>query len=175
MKVIITSKNVNASDHLKKTIEKKLAKLEKYFSDDIGVHVMLTEEKNKKKMEVTIKAKGTIFRGEARAEQFYDAIDLVAEKLSSQMTRFKGKLQKKHKDAKDFRFEFWPEAEQETEDIRVTRTKKFELEPMSVEEAVLQMEMLEHTFYIFLNRETDSVNAVYKRKENDYGLLETTY
>lgn len=176
MKVIITSKNVNASDHLKETIEKKLQKLGKYFSDDIGVNVMLTEEKNRKKLEATIKARGMIFRAEDEAAEFYDGIDNVVEKLSSQMSRFKGKLQKKHKDNREFVFEEWPEPEVAApQEINVSRVKRFELEPMTVDEAVVQMEMLEHNFYVFLNMETDSVNVVYKRKEDDYGLLETTY
>ncbi len=176
MKVIITSKNVNASDHLKETIEKKLQKLGKYFSDDIGVNVMLSEEKNRKKLEATIKVRSMIFRAEDEAAEFYDGIDNVVEKLSSQMSRFKGKLQKKHKDTKEFVFAEWPEPEDTTsQEINVSRVKRFELEPMTVDEAVVQMEMLEHNFYVFLNMETDSVNVVYKRKEDDYGLLETTY
>ncbi|MEG0156748.1 MAG: ribosome-associated translation inhibitor RaiA [Anaerovoracaceae bacterium] len=174
MKVIITSKNVNASDHLKDTIKKKLGKLGKYFSDDIGVNIMLSEEKNKKKIEATIKVKGMIFRAEDKADEFYDGIDNVVEKLSSQMSRFKTKLQKKHKDTKELVFADWPESD-EIEEINVIRNKRFELEPMTVDEAVLQMEMLEHNFFVFLNMETDSVNVVYKRNEKDYGLLETTY
>lgn len=177
MKVIITSKNVNVSDHLKETIEKKLQKLGKYFSDDIGVNVMLTEEKNRRKLEATIKVRSMIFRAEYEGMEFYDGIDHVVDKLSSQMSRFKGKIQNKHKDKKEFKFEAWPEPEEDNThpDISVSRVKRFELEPMTVDEAVIQMELLEHNFYIFLNMETDSVNVVYKRKENDYGLLETTY
>jgi len=173
MKVIITTKNVNASDYLKEIIEKKLGKLEKFFSEDIGVNIMLSEERNKKKIEATIKTKGMIFRAESKAEEFYDGIDNVVEKLSSQMAKFKSKLQKRHKDAKEFVFSQWPETEEE--DINVIKNKKFELEPMTVDEAVLQMEMLEHNFFVFLNMETDSVNVVYKRNDEDYGLLETTY
>ena len=97
-------------------------------------------------------------------------------------TRHRGKNQVgslklgRSKNNKEFRFEAWPEPEDTApQDINVSRVKRFELEPMTVDEAVVQMEMLEHNFYIFLNMETDSVNVVYKRKENDYGLLETTY
>ena len=131
-------------------------------------------KKKYKKTEVTIKARNMIFRAEDRADEFYDGIDNVVSKLSSQMSRFKGKLQKKHKDNKVIDLAQVPEPE-ETEEIAVTRNKKFELTPMTVDEAVLQMEMLEHNFYVFLNVETDSVNVVYKRNEKDYGLLETTY
>ena len=174
MKVIITCKNVKAEDRLKETIQKKFSKLGKYFSDDIGVNVMLSEEKNRQKMEATIKARNMIFRAEDKSGDFYTETDNVVEKLSTQMSRFKDKIQKKHKNSKEFLFADWPEPE-EKETGEIIKTKKFELEPMSVEEAVVQMEMLEHNFYVFLNMETDSVNVVYKRKDDNYGLLETTY
>ena len=174
MNIIITTRNTKASDYLKDTIEKKLQKLSKYFSDDIGINVMLSEEAGRKKIEATIHANGMIFRAEDKADEFYDGIDNIVKKLSSQMTKFKKKIQRKHKDNKEFNFDAWPEAEGDG-DFNVIRTKKFELEPMTVDEAVLQMEMLEHNFFVFLNMETDSVNVVYSRKDGDYGLLETTY
>lgn len=173
MKVVITSKNMNANDRLKDTIEKKMEKLSKYFSDNIIVNVTLSAEKNRQKIEATIRVRGMIFRAEDVSGDIYEGIDNVVEKLSTQMSRFKTKIQKKHKDNKDFVFADWPEEVQE--EIKVVKTKKFELVPMTTDEAILQMEMLEHNFFIFLNMETDSVNVVYKRKDDDYGLLETTY
>lgn len=176
MKVIITSKNMNASDHLKQTIESKLDRLGKYFSNDIVANVTLTMEKGRQKIEATINAKGTIFRAEETTNDAYNGVDRIVEKLSSQMSRFKTKLQRKHKDNKDLKFADLPEvAGEELEDMRVVRRKTFDLMPMSVDEAIMQMELLEHTFFVFLNMETDSVNVVYKRKDNDYGLLETRY
>lgn len=173
MKVVIASKNMNANDRLKDTIEKKMEKLSKYFSDNIIVNVTLSTEKNRQKIEATIRVRGMIFRAEDVSGDIYEGIDNVVEKLSTQMSRFKTKIQKKHKDNKDFVFADWPEEVQE--EIKVVKTKKFELEPMTTDEAILQMEMLEHNFFVFLNMETDSVNVVYKRKDDDYGLLETTY
>ena len=111
-----------------------------------------------------------------RADDPYDAVDRVIEKLSSQMSRFKSKLQKKYKGQQDLMFADLPEyEEEEPEVIQVVKRKKFELEPMTVDEAIVQMELLAHTFYIFLNMETDSVNVVYRRNDRDYGLLETSY
>ncbi len=173
MRININAKNVRVSDHLRETIEKKVKKLGKYFSDDITADVKLTEEKGTRATEVTIKARDMIFRAEDKGEQFYDGIDNVVAKLSSQMGRFKDKLQSKHKYQKDFSFDEWPT--EEPEEIVVAKSKKFDLEPMTVDEAVVQMEMLEHNFYVFLNMETDSVNVVYKRNDNGYGLLETAY
>lgn len=176
MKVIISSKNMNASDHLKQTVESKLDRLSKYFSNDIVANVTLTAEKGRQKIEATINAKGTIFRAEETTNDIYNGIDRVVEKLSSQMSRFKTKLQRKHKDHKDLLFMDLPEvAGEELEEMRVVRRKTFDLMPMSVDEAIMQMELLEHSFFVFLNMETDAVNVVYKRKDNDYGLLETRY
>lgn len=176
MKVIITSKNFNASDHLKQTIEKKFDRLGKYFSSDIVANVMLSVERGRQKVEATINVKGTIFRAEETSADAYNGVDRVVEKLSSQMSRFKTKLQRKHKDHKEFLFGEVPDiATEEKDEMRVVKTKKFDLMPMSVDEAIMQMELLEHNFFIFLNMETDSANVVYKRKDNTYGLLETNY
>lgn len=99
----------------------------------------------------------------------------VEDKLSSQMAKFKGKLQKRYNNNKALKFEYLPEPEEEVEEVRVVRTKKFELTPMTVEEAILEMEMLQHNFFVFLDMESDSVNVVYSRKDGNYGVLETTY
>lgn len=91
------------------------------------------------------------------------------------MSRFKTKLQKKHKDNKEVFFAELPEMDETEKEIDIVRTKKFQLEPMNAEEAIMQMELLGHNFFVFLDMETDSVNVVYRRKNNSYGLLETTY
>lgn len=176
MKVIITSKNFNASDHLKETIETKVEKLGKYFSKDIVANVTLNMEKGRQKIEATINAKGTIFRAEEETNDAYEGVDRVVDKLASQMSRFKTKLVRKHTDHKDFFFENMPESTlAETEEMAVVRRKKFDVIPMNTDEAIMQMELVGHTFYIFLNIETDSINVVYKRKDGAYGLLEPNY
>ena len=174
MKVIITGKNFNTYKHLQDTMEKKFEKLGKYFSDDITVNVVLSQERGKDKIEVTINAKGAVFRAEEVCADIYEGIDRVEDKLSSQMAKFKGKLQKRYNN-KALKFEYLPEPEEEVEEVRVVRTKKFELTPMTVEEAILEMEMLQHNFFVFLDMESDSVNVVYSRKDGNYGVLETTY
>jgi len=175
MKVVITSKNFNGSDHIKETIEKKFEKLSKYFSKDIVANVIISMERGKQKIEATINARGMIFRAEETSADAYDGIDRVVEKLSTQMSRFKAKLQKKHKDNKELLFADIPEHDESIEEIKVVKTKKFDLAPMSTEEAIMQMELVNHDFFVFLNMETGNVNVVYKRTTNDYGLLETTY
>ena len=173
MKVTITSRNFNASEHLKDTIEKKIQKLSKYCSEDIVVNVMLSSEKGKDKVEATINAKGTIFRAEETANAAYDAIDRVVEKLSTQMSRYKSKLLKKHKENKEFIFAEIPDVEEE--EINIVKRKKIELTPMSMEEAIIQMELLEHNFFVYADMETNEISVVYKRKNDDYGVIETTF
>lgn len=175
MKIIITSKNLKSSDYLEEKIEKKLGKLSKYFSNDIVANVMISAEKGRQKIEATINAGGTIFRAEESAEVAYDAVDGVVDKLSSQMSRFKTKLQRKHRDHKGFMFAEIPEYESEPEEINVVKSKKMEIRPMNIEEAIIQMELLGHSFFVFMNMDTESVNVVYERKNGDYGLIETIY
>ncbi len=176
MKVIITGKNYAPSEKLKETVEKKFEKLDKYFSNEITGNVMVIKEKAGYKVESTINAVGTIFRAEVKASDPYDCVDRCIEKLSSQMSRFKTKLQRKHKGQKAVNFAEIPFPEDEPEEeIHVVKKKRFQLEPMTVDEAIVQMELLEHNFFVFLNMETDSVNVVYRREDEDYGLLETTY
>jgi len=174
MKVSITTRNYSANENLKETIEKKMEKLSKYFSSDIVANVMLSSERGRSKIEATINARGMIFRAEEASNDIYESVDKAIDKLASQMSRFKTRLQEKNV-KKVLDFENIPEYEEEPFETKLVKIKRFELEPMSAEEAIVRMELLQHNFFVFLNMETDSVNVVYKRKENDYGLLETTY
>lgn len=173
MNIIINGKNYTPSENLKEIIERKFEKLDKYFSNDVTGNVMVIKETNGYKVEATIRLKGTIFRGEVRADDPYDGVDRVIEKLSSQMSKFKSKLIKKHKEVADIGFSELPEVEEET--IEVVRKKSFELTPMTIDEAIMQMELLAHSFFVFLNAETSQVNVVYKRSDKAYGVIEPTY
>jgi len=174
MKIIVTGKNINVSDKIQEAIDKKFEKVGKYFTDDTRANIVMHPEKDKVKLEATIVAKGTIFRAEEVAQDIFDCIDIVGDKLSKQVSKYKDKMQKRNKSNESVRFEMVPEVE-EQEEAKVVKTKKFELVPMSVDEATMQMDLLGHKFYVFLNAENDSVNVVYKREDGDYGLLETTY
>lgn len=177
MKVIITGKGYSPSKQLEETIEKKLGKLGKYFSDEIKANVVISRFKGKTKVEATINGSNTIFRAEDASENVYEAVDIIVDKLSNQMSKFKGKLQKKYHDNKALKLEFIPEFEDEdvSDEPDIVRRKKFQLHPMNVDEAILQMEMLQHTFFIYMDMDTETVNVVYKRKDNNYGVLETEY
>ena len=168
MKINITGKNFKTYERLNNTIEKKFDRLGKFFADDILVNVVLSKVRNNDKIEATINAKGTLFRAEEETTDVYEGIDLVVDKLTNQIRKFKGRLQKRYHDNKALKFD-------EIEETKVVKTKTFDLQPMDVEEAILEMEMLQHDFFVFLNMNTDSVNVVYKRKGDTYGLLEPQY
>ena len=177
MIITITSKNFNPNDKLKAAIDNKFAKLDKYFDKEVEATVMCSEVKSGLcKLESTIFAGGMIFRAEESSNDIYFCLDKVIDKLAKQMSKYKKKLVKKHHDQKDILFEEIPEAAETAGDepIGIVRTKKFELSPMTPDEAILQMELLEHNFFVFRDGETGQVCVVYKRAdEGTYGLLET--
>lgn len=175
MNVQVKGKNYKVSDSLIKIVEKKFAKLDKYFPEEIKSEVLVKKEAEHFRTEATIHAKKHIFRSEVTTQDPFDAVDKLVDKLSSQMSKFKTKVQKKYKDNKDFSFSELPEHEEEKATEKVTKKKNLELTVMSADEAVAQMEQLEYGFYVFLNDETDRVTVAYKRKDGDYGLLETVY
>lgn len=176
MKITLTGKNFNTYKHLQDTIEKKLKKLDKYFADDAEAKVVLSTERGKDKIEITVNAKGSVFRTEQIGQDVYEGLDKSIDKLASQMSRFKGKLQKRYNDNKSVRFESIPAPDEEQSPIgEIVKTKRLDLSPMDVHEAILQMEMLQHNFFVFINSESDLVNIVYKRNDGNYGVMETVY
>ena len=175
MKIQISAKNYPMSDKLSKYIEKKLSKLDKYFNEDVTTNVVVSKLRDTPKIEATINAKQAVFRTEMVNDSIYDAVDMAADKLSNQMSKLKGKLEARYKENKALKLEFVPEPEAEDaeEEMTIVRRKQVELSPMVAEEAILQMEMLGHDFFVFLDMDTDAVSVVYKRKGNAYGLIET--
>jgi len=174
MKVIITSKNFTPSENFKNKAEVKMGKLDKFFSKETVANVRISGEPNNKiKLEATINAGGLIFRAEDTNTDVYYCLDNVLDKLSSQMSRFKKKLVRKHRDQKEVLLAELPDTEDAIEEVSVVRTKTFKLNPMTTDEAVLQMELLGHNFFVFKDAESDSVNVVYKREDGSYGLLVT--
>ena len=175
MKVNITSKGFTANDNQVLLIEKKFEKLSKYFTDDTAVNVTMGYKKKRQTMEAMITVKGILFRAEHTDQDMNVCLDKVVERLSSQITRYKKKLQKNHRQIKEINFDLLPEDDVDETPLTPIKKKSFELVPMDVEEAVLQMELLEHTFFVFMNSETSRVAVVYKRNDGDYGLLEPSY
>lgn len=172
MRYTISGKNIDITAGLREAVENKLGKLERYFSPDTEVQATLSVEKGRQKIEVTIPIKGTIIRAEQDSNDMYVSIDLVEEIIERQIKKYKTKIVDKKQSATAFSDLFIQEEAEPEEAIQIVKTKRFAMKPMDPEEACLQMELLGHDFYMFLNSETEQINVVYKRKANTYGLIE---
>ena len=172
MKFVIVGKNIEVTDGLKAAVEDKIGKLERYFNPETEVHVTLSVEKERQKIEVTIPVKGSIIRSEQVSSDMYVSIDLVEEIIERQLKKYKNKLIDQQQSASFFKQEFIEKDYMDDEEVKIIRTKKFDIKPMYPEDACVQMELLGHNFFVFFNAETEQVNVVYKRKGNTYGLIE---
>ena len=172
MKFIIIGRNIDITEGLKSAVQEKLGKLERYFPPETEIHVTLSVEKDRQKIEVTIPVKGNIIRSEQVSSDMYVSIDLVEEVIERQLRKYKTKIVNQQQAGGNFQKEFVEDEFLEDEEVNIIRTKKFGIKPMYPEDACVQMELLGHNFYVFRNAETDEVNVVYKRKGNTYGLIE---
>lgn len=175
MKFIIVGKNIEVTPGLRSAVEEKIGKLERYFNPETEAHVTLSVEKERQKIEVTIPVKGSIIRSEQVSNDMYVSIDLVEEIIERQLKKYKNKLVDQKQSASFFKQEFIDKEYMEDEEVKIIRSKKFDIKPMYPEDACVQMELLGHSFFVFCNAETDQVNVVYKRKGNTYGLIEPEY
>ena len=171
-KFIIIGRNIDITEGLKSAVQEKLGKLERYFTPETEIHVTLSVEKDRQKIEVTIPVKGNIIRSEQVSSDMYVSIDLVEEVIERQLRKYKTKIVNQQQAGGNFQKEFVEDEFLEDEEVNIIRTKKFGIKPMYPEDACVQMELLGHNFYVFRNAETDEVNVVYKRKGNTYGLIE---
>ena len=173
MRITITGRNIELTPGIKEAVEDKLSKLEKYFKPDTDVNVTLSVEKERQKIEVTIPTKGHTIRAEEVSNDMYVSIDLVEETLERQLIKYRTKIiSKKMNAAANFKAEYLEEKfEDDEEEIKIVRSKRYDLKPMYPEDACIQMELLGHDFFVFLNAENDEVNVVYKRKNGSYGLI----
>ena len=169
----IMGKNIEVTPGLRAAVEDKIGKLERYFTPDTEVIVTLSVQKERQKIEVPMK--GNIIRAEETSNDMYVSIDLVEEIIERQIKKYKKKLIDKKQSALSFSEAFIQEEYEADDDIQIVKTKKFAVKPMDPEEACVQMELLGHNFYVFLNSETEQVNVVYKRKGNTYGLIEPEF
>ncbi len=174
MKITYTARKVNLRDNFKERAEKKLLKFGKLFSEDAAVNVVVTLEKNRQTVEITIRDNGMVYRAESTMEEMNDALDRVVDILMRQIRKNKTRLEKRIKTGsiEDFVMQNSEADELEDDEYKVVRKKQVIIKPISVDEAILEMNMVNHNFFMFINAETDEVNVVYKRADGNYGLLE---
>ena len=175
MRYTITGRKLRCTRGLRDAVQDKIGKLERYFTPDTEVIVTLGVQKDKQNIEVTIPVKGGIIRAEESSSDMYVSIDLVEEIIERQIKKYKNKLIDKKQAVHSFSELFLQEETPSDEEIQIVKSKRFAMKPMDPEEACLQMELLGHDFYMFLNSETDEVNVVYKRKGHTFGLIEPEF
>ena len=175
MKITYVARKVNLRDNFKERVEQKLKKFSKIFSDNAEATVVVTLEKNRQTVEITIKDNAMVFRSESTMAEMNDALDKVIDLISGQLRKHKTRLSKRIKTGSIDDLFTAPVDEPDMEDeeeLDIVRRKQVNLKPVSVEEAILQMEMVGHQFYMFLNADTNLINVVYIRKDGSYGLIE---
>ncbi len=175
MKQIIVGRNMEVTPALRETIEDKLGKLDKFFAQETEANVTLSVDKDRHKIEVTIPVKGDIIRSEQVSNDMYVSIDLVEEVIERQLKKYKNKLVQKHQAGDSFKKEFIEKDYLDEDEIRIVRRKQFDIKPMYPEDACVQMELLGHSFFVFMNAETEQLAVVYKRKGGTYGMIEPEY
>ncbi|PUB17856.1 ribosome hibernation-promoting factor, HPF/YfiA family [Paenisporosarcina sp. OV554] len=180
----IRGENVEVTPAIREHVESKINKVERYFNEEIQANAnvnLKVYNDSQTKVEVTIPMKNLTLRAEERHNDMYAAVDLIVDKLERQIRKYKTKVNRKFREREGVGAYFAnvqsPEQathqEDSEEDIHIVRTKQFELKPMDQEEAVLQMDMLGHNFFVFTDSESDGTHIVYKRKDGKYGLIET--
>lgn len=171
MKFVYASKDLAISDSLKSRVEKKLSKLERYFREEPEATVRFKMQKGARNIvEITVNAAGVILRAEESSNDMYLSIDRAVDKLESQIRRHRTKLEKRIRTAELEPATDAPAYEEQSYDV--VRTKKFSVKPMPVEDAITQMELLGHDFFLFMNEESETMNVLYRRHDGSYGLLQ---
>lgn len=173
MKVIITGRKIELTQSLKQQAEKKLGKLSKFFSEDTEANVTFSVQKDRHTVEVTIYQGGMIYRAEETNTDMYAAIDRVIDVIERQIRKNKTRLEKRLRENAFTKGAEIDASYDEEDEFKIVRTKRYSVKPMSAEEAILQMNLLGHEFYVFKNADTDESNIVYRRKDGNYGLIET--
>jgi putative sigma-54 modulation protein len=176
MLVTVNGKNIEVTEALNEYAEKKVSKIAKFFEKSPrGAQVTLSTERGKHVVDITIQVDGLLLRGEEKTGDMYASIDGAIEKIERQVRKYKTKINRKFREDNKVVANLSPSPQEEADEPQIVRTKRFAMKPMSVEEAVMQMDLLAHDFYVFTNGETDQVNVVYKRKDGNYGLIEPEY
>ena len=181
MKFNIRGNNLEVTPALREYAEKKLSRIERYFDTPVEaeVNVCLAVQRDEHKVEVTVPLPGLLIRAEEASQDMYASIDLVVEKLERQIRKYKTKVNRKLRQEGSLRSQ-WKDAgmkngdaeKEESDAPEVVKIKRFSLKPMDVEEAILQMDMLGHNFFVFSNMDTNRINVVYRRRDGRYGLIE---
>lgn len=173
MKISIRGEKVNATKSMKDYVTEKLSRLDKYFDNpkDINCKVLVKIKNQEQSIEVTVPTNKFTLRAEERHQDFYAACDLVVDKLEGQIRKNKSRIGKKYRDVPKFELSFLEYDDVEEEESQIIKRKEMEMKPMDEEEALIQIELLNHDFFVFKNIDEDCVSVLYKRKDGLYGII----
>ena len=169
MKINITGKGMDLTDRIKDQVDKKLGKLDKFIQEDMAANVILKEKKGEHRVEVTIPLKQYTIRAEQKDRDLFAAIDKVEDALERQIRKYKTRIMAKRRDGVDVEPAF--EADVDDAEIKIVKNKRFVVHPMGAQEACMQMDLLDHDFFVFENQESGEINVVYRRTDGGYGLI----
>lgn len=176
LKVDLVARNLEVTDDLRAHVEKKLRKIEKHFAKGIPAQVVLTSERGRQIVEITIPLDGMVVRGQEATNDIYAAVNLAVEKIERRIEKYRARFQRRKREgraqARSVTVREVPAPAEEVEEPRVVKVKRFNIKPMTVDEAILQMNLLGHDFFVFMSSDTEQVNVLYRRKDGDYGLIE---
>ena len=175
MVIQITGKNIEISDSLKEMVNKKVGKLDRYFNPDIEASVVISSQRAHYIVEITIPFDGVILRGEEAMEDIYTSIEHVVHKLEKQIHHHRTRLERRLRGGAFRGDDTDLNIQDEAGNVNVVRMKKFAVKPLDVDEAALQMQLLGHDFFVFMNADSHEVNVLYRRKDGQLGLIEPVY
>ncbi|HAT56265.1 MAG TPA: ribosome-associated translation inhibitor RaiA [Veillonellaceae bacterium] len=172
MELTVRGKNLEITEALRSYVEKHTVKVQRYFEKPLKINVLLRISNMTKTCEVTVFIDGVIVRGVEKSDDMYKSIDLVFDKVERQIHKYKTRLARKFKGKSVLSREFAAEPQTDSTDFELVKKKQFTVSPMDVDEAILQMNLLEHDFFVFFNAETEKIAIIYRRKDGKYGLIE---
>jgi putative sigma-54 modulation protein len=174
LKIDLTALNIDVTDDLRNHVEKKLGKIEKYFDRSASAQVVLSSERERQIVEITLPLEGLVVRGQEATSDIYASVNLAVDKIERRIERYRARFQRRKREgraqARSLAAQTTP-AETGGEP-RLVKVKRFNIKPMNVDEAIMQMNLLGHDFFVFMSSETEQVNVLYRRKDGDYGLIE---
>ena len=172
MSITVRGKQLEVTPAIKDYVNKHIGRITRYFDNHGDITVSLSAHKGQQAVEVTVNMHGFVLRGEEISSDLYVSIDRVVEKLERQVRKHKTKLEKRYRGA-GFKSDISvPDEEQHLQEFSVVKSKRFSFKPMSVDEAIMQMDLLHHDFFVFTNADNEDVNIVYRRKDGKYGIIE---
>lgn len=174
MRIDFVARNLEITDELREYISKKLGKIGKYFAKNVLAQVVLTSERERQIVEITLPLEGMVVRGEESTGDVYASVNLAVEKIERQVVKYRARFQERKREGRAQARSLPEERPRaaDTDEPRLVKVKRFNIKPMTVDEAILQMNLLGHDFFVFTSSETEQVNVLYRRKDGDYGLIE---